>query len=170
MSTKDDFKFQVCIAFILSPDIEGTVSNDPKDYGKLTKFGISEVYFPEVRDPNFTIERAKEIYRSEFWEPSHCEEMPIGYALLFFDARINQTEQSVKLLQRAVGVPDDGKLGPQTLQGIKEAGMSGMIDLAARRMKAYADHKDWVYFGLGWSRRLMRCFKLALELQEKEPK
>lgn len=144
---------------------EGGISNDPGDPGKLTKYGISEVYYPQVADPNFGPADAAAIRKKDFWDFCHCDELPSGFALMLYDARINQTFGSIRLLQQAVGaVPVDGIMGPATIAKVQGAGRAELIEFAARRMNAYGLNPGFMRDGLGWSRRLMECLALALSL------
>lgn len=154
--------FEEADAFVAP--IEGGVSNDPHDAGKLTKYGISEVYYPQVRDPDFSPADAAAIRKKDFWDFCHCDELPSGFALMLYDARMNQTFGSIRLLQQALGITADGIIGPVTIAKINAAGRLELIEFAARRMNAYALNPAFVHEGLGWSRRLMACQALALTL------
>lgn len=158
--------FDEAVRFVL--DIEQVVSNDPEDSGKLTKWGISEISYPEVRDPVFSRTRATQIYRQDFWDRCHCDLFPPGFALMLFDSKVNQTQQAVRLAQSALQVPMDGIIGPVTIEAANRIGSPAIQEFAARRMVAYAQHPGFRHFGLGWSRRLMQCFELALELENGE--
>lgn len=144
---------------------EGGISNDPFDPGKLTKYGISEVYYPQVRDPNFSPADAKAIRKKDFWDFCHCDELPGGLALMLYDARINQTKNSIIMLQQALGgLTVDGKLGTLTLAKAKAAtGPEVLNEFFARRMQAYGLNPLFTRDGLGWSRRLGLCYALALK-------
>lgn len=157
--------FAVAVQFILRPDIEGTFSDDPHDDGGVTKWGISSKYHPEAAKDTFTRAKAIDIYFEEFWKKFRCDDLPPVLGVVFFDCTVNQTGQSVKLLQRALDVKADGVIGPVTLKAAesKDAGVV-VRELVARRAVAYAEHANFKTFGLGWMRRLSACHEMALEL------
>lgn len=47
---------------------DGGYTNDPRDPGGETKWGISKRYHPNEDIKNLTLERALEIYRKEYWD------------------------------------------------------------------------------------------------------
>jgi lysozyme family protein len=153
-------KFEQAVEEVV--DVEGTVSNDPNDPGKLTKWGISEVWYPEVRNPLFSRSRAIEIYRADFWLRFHCDQMPDGVDLIVFDAAVNQTQQCARMLQRAVNAKADGEIGPETLKAVNALPASATIrEFGARRAIAYSSNPLVSRDGLGWFRRLMKMVALA---------
>lgn len=154
--------FQQAVEFVLGE--EGGLSDNPSDAGKLTKWGISSVFYPQVESSAFTRDAALAIYKSDFWDRFRCAELPAGLGLVFFDCAVNQTGQAVRLLQRALNVKADGVLGPVTLAAAGKADVKSLIaELVARRSVAYAEHPDVKTFGLGWYRRLAACHASALE-------
>lgn len=135
---------------------EGGLSDHPKDRGGLTKFGISQRAYPDEDIVNLTVERAKELYLRDYWLPVGCEAVPDGIKFDLFDMAVNSGKLAAILnLQRACGVPVDGKLGPLTLKAIE--GMDP-IRLAARfngyRLAYMATLRSWPSFGRGWAARI----------------
>lgn len=92
---------------------EGGYVNDPKDPGGETKYGISKRAFPSLDIKNLTIDKAKEIYKINYWEPVKGE--LINHQILatnIFDFAVNAgVVVSVKTIQKLVNVSIDGKLG-----------------------------------------------------------
>lgn len=158
---------------------EGGYVDHPLDPGGATNFGITRrtlerflgrrVSKAEVKA--LTLEDAREIYEQLYWAPLLCDAMPAGVDLAVFDCGVNQGIGRAKvLLQKAVGVPADGVIGPQTLAALAAADPRDLLnEFMARRMRAYGRlSRLFSVFGLGWSRRLMATHKAALELI-KEP-
>lgn len=154
--------FDKAVEFVLSH--EGGYSNDAHDSGGETKFGISKAAYPGEDIPNLTRERAKELYHRDYWLKCRCGEFPNGFDLLLFDAAVNQgPRKAVMLLQKSLGIHDDGIVGPVTLQVARESGREDIFAFAARRMMQYGLHPQFFRYGLGWSRRLMSALALATE-------
>jgi lysozyme family protein len=125
--------YEVSPGFKLTPDVEkGLIdttanrkacgyTNDPKDKGGETKFGIAKVPNPTVDVTNLTWEQAKEIYYKSYWLAGHCDGMPGRVAALHFDGCINNgVGRAAKFLQKAVGVTPDGAIGKDTLTALSK--------------------------------------------------
>jgi lysozyme family protein len=80
---------------------------------------------------------------------------------MVFDFGVNAGPRtSVKLLQRAAGVVDDGSVGPRTLAAVKAA--SGLIDaLVEARLAHYRSLANFAAFGNGWTSRTRQVADLA---------
>ena len=80
---------------------EGGYSNDPKDPGGETKFGISKKSHPDLNIKNLTFDQASEIYRKEYWGPAGCDKLKWPVNLIGFDTAVNMgVERSKKILTR----------------------------------------------------------------------
>jgi len=87
---------------------------------KGTKFGISAAAYPGEDIERLTIERARQIYRRDYWGPAGADAVPPEVKLDLFDVAVNSgVRAAVKLLQRAAGETPDGILGPRTLQAVQ---------------------------------------------------
>lgn len=120
---------------------EGAYVNDPDDSGGETNWGISRHSYPNEDIKNLTWERAKEIYRRDWWDAygyAGFEDQKVAEKV--FDLSVNMgATQAHKLLQRALratgdAVKDDGKLGPATL-GASNRAVPAVL-LAALRSEA----------------------------------
>jgi hypothetical protein len=162
--------YDKCLAVVL--DKEGGYSNDPQDSGGPTQMGITLATLAEWRDvppASLTAEdvrmlsrrEAAEIYRARYWLPMRCQDLPAGIDLMVFDFGVNAGPRaSVKLLQRAAGVIDDGSVGPHTLAAVKAA--TGLIDtLAESRLAYYRGLSNFAAFGTGWTNRTHQVATLA---------
>jgi len=75
---------------------------------------------------------------------------------LVFDAAVNSgIGQSIRFLQRAVGVADDGAIGPITLSAIKRLDAESLCArFLGHRLEFMTKLSTFDVFGKGWSRRL----------------
>ncbi len=76
-------------AFRLTIGVEGGYSNDPRDPGGETNYGIAKRYHPREDIKNMTLARAKEIYLKEYWLPAGCDEAPYPMDVSLFDSQVN---------------------------------------------------------------------------------
>jgi lysozyme family protein len=154
--------FETAVDFIL--DVESGLVDDPSDPGGLTKFGISQRAYPNLNIRDLTIDGAKAIYRQDYWNLCSCDKLPAGVALVVFDAAVNQgVGSSIRMLQPALNVPEDGVVGAATLSAVRaKAAPSIIAEMIARRSVAYALSTLVSRDGLGWFRRLAKVHQLAL--------
>ena len=162
--------FPDCIAHVLAA--EGGLVNDPKDPGGVTKFGISQRSYPALDIRALSLDDAKAIYQRDYWDKLQGEALPAGLDLLLLDHAVNAgPARSVRLLQRLVGVPEDGLMGPVTLAGVAIADPQDLIARYSElRLDYYRDLPTWRHFGAGWSRRVHRARRAALAMaRAREP-
>lgn len=102
---------------------EGEVyENNANDPGGPTKFGIDQRSHPRVNIRRLTKEQAKNIYAADYWNAIAGDQLPQPLCYAVMDCAVNcGRTQAVKWLQRALGVSDDGRLGPVTLAAAKKA-------------------------------------------------
>ena len=162
-------RFAECVAFVL--EREGGLVDDPEDPGGITNHGISlrflkgvVPYATAVTVEDLTEEIAAELYKDHFWGPCYCYTLPKGLDLAVFDCAVNQGPRTARrLLQRALGVSDDGYIGPFTIAAIHACDRDEvLLDFLARRAKRYADHPKVQRYGRGWYRRLFEVQRVAL--------
>ncbi len=160
--------FHRCIELILAE--EGGLANHHADPGGLTQYGISQRSYPTLDIAGLTLDDAKALYRRDYWQPIHGDQLPPGLDLLLLDCAINQGPvTAIKLLQRALKIRDDGLIGPQTLSAA-EAAMPDVLDsFTAERALRYANNANIATFGRGWYRRLFRMNRLAWTMLETAP-
>jgi lysozyme family protein len=141
--------------------VEGSYVNDKNDPGGETYYGISQRAYPEENIADMTMERAKFLYKRDYWDKVHGDQLPSGLNHLVFDCAVNQgVTNAIKLLQKSLGVAQDGICGKDTLSAAqkrysKELCAIFMADRALRYMgTAQADH-----FLRGWLKRLFVVMK-----------
>lgn len=132
MSFEDAFKFVI--------GEEGGYVNNASDPGGETKYGISKRAYPNEDIANLTIERAKQIYRSDYWDALALDGRPYGAALCVFDCGCNEGLSRAKYLQSYVG-PNSPDF---------------VVMFQAERGLHYASLPIFAKFGRGWIRRLLR--------------
>lgn len=135
---------------------EGGYVNHPADPGGETKFGITKRTYPGEDIKGMTLDRAKAIYRRDFWGPAGCDSVPDGVRFDLFDAAVNSgVKTAVKLLQRAAGIDADGVIGPRTMQAISSTpGPRLVARFNGHRLAMMTDLSTWASFGKGWARRV----------------
>ncbi len=93
--------------------------NHPLDPGGETKFGVAKNSNRDVNITTLDLAGAKKIFFDKYWTSTKSDKMPTLLNALFFDmAVISGQGAASKVLQRALGVVDDGAIGPQTLKSL----------------------------------------------------
>lgn len=148
-------------AFALVIGEEGGYVNNPADPGGETKFGISKKRYPALDIKNLTLDTARSIYLADYWMPAHCDDLPWPLDAYVFDAAVNQGEgAAIILLQKSLGVAQDGIFGSQTRKALANVKVPELAaKYAADRALRYTGTKNFDVFGRGWLKRL---FDLAL--------
>lgn len=142
---------------------EGGYVNHPSDPGGETKFGISRRAYPSEDIAGMTLDRAKLIYRRDYWGPAGCDAVPEAVRFDLFDMAVNAgVKTAIKAMQRAVGETDDGIIGPRTLQAISSMPAPRLIArFNGERLERLAGDVNWPAFGRGWARRIAANLKEA---------
>lgn len=135
---------------------EGGYVNNPRDPGGETKFGISKRGYPSLDIKGLTLAEAKAIYKRDYWNRAHCDELPNGVAFDVFDGAVNSGPgQAIRWLQRAAGVADDGMVGPLTLAAVKRMEPEALqARYNGQRLDFMTRLSTWESFGRGWARRI----------------
>lgn len=167
-------RFPVYIERVLKH--EGGYVNHPRDPGGATNFGITQRTLDRVRSryPKLglpknvrylTREQAKECYRLEYWNPIRGDKLPPAFAFQMLDAYVNHSPDTVvRWAQRAVGVADDGIIGPITMGAIERADPTDLVlDFLSQRLTYYTNLSTWDAFGRGWTRRIAGNLRYATE-------
>lgn len=87
--------FNVCLQKVLAD--EGGYTNDPSDNGGATNFGITlkdyRLYINKNGTPkdvkNMTVDQAKVIYKTKYWDALNCDKLPAGVDYTVFDYGVN---------------------------------------------------------------------------------
>jgi lysozyme family protein len=157
------------IQFVL--DYEGGYTLDPDDPGGATKFGISQKSYPDLNILDLTLDEAKQIYRRDFWQACHCDDLPRPLAIAVFDCAVNQgVGRATRILQKSLGVLDDGNIGPITIEFFKKATKYTAMRFMARRLIAYhhtmRDNPKLEIYALNWCYRVIKLSELIFQEDE----
>lgn len=157
---------------------EGGNDDDPADHGGRTSRGITQrEYDAWRREQNLAVRdvwkadqsEIETIYHDEYWAPN-CDLLPVGADYLLFNMNVNAGPgRGAKILQQALGVSADGRIGPITREAIRNANPATLI-------QRYSDVSRAFYLGLhqprftqGWLNRVAFVKATALAMV-KSPK
>ena len=151
---------------------EGGYVNDQRDPGGETNWGVTKRtaqangYTGNMK--TMTRQQAYEIYRRAFWLRYNCEQMPDAVAYQFFDAAVNHGfGNASRMLQRAVGVLDDGIIGKYSLEAINHNPISDtLMVLNGERLNFYTRLKNFDRFGKGWVNRVAQNLRYGAQDNE----
>ena len=149
--------FDVAFAVLLKH--EGGYIHHPLDPGAATNMGITEAVARRVgykgAMQDLPVDLAKRIYLEEYWNAVRADELPPLVRYAVFDAAVNSgPAQAIKWLQRALGVADDGMLGPRTLAAANAANPDALrARLIGQRLRFLTNLNTFGAFGRGWTRR-----------------
>lgn len=148
---------------------EGGFQKDPNDRGnwtsgkvgvgtlKGTKFGISAMTYPGEDIENLTLDRAKELYRRDFWGKAGCDIVPEVLRFDLFDTAVNSgQDRAIKFLQAAAGATADGSIGSATMLAITHMDPERLFArFNGWRLDFLNDNPDqWARYGRGWAQRI----------------
>lgn len=169
--------FEACLRQVLRH--EGGWSDHPDDPGGATMKGVTLATYRQFkgREASKVELRAisdaelRAIYRRGYWDRVRGDDLPAGLDLVAFDGAVNSgPAQGAKWLQRALGVADDGVVGPVTLAAARAADRPAAIrDACARRMAFLRGLAAFAVFGRGWTRRVDEIRDEALRMTAAVP-
>lgn len=150
-------------------EAEGLYSNRRNDRGGPTKYGITQAALSAYRRQNATVEDVQNLTKEEAASIYSQRYVPkflfITDSDLFrfvVNAAVNHgPTRAAKMLQAAVGVKEDGLIGPITREAVLNADLHTMYrKLVAARANFYGDilqrdHSQWE-FAAGWFHRLAK--------------
>lgn len=138
---------------------EGAYSNNPKDPGGETMWGVTVAvarangYTGVMRDLPQSL--ARDLYRARYWNAIRADELPDNVRFDAFDAAVNSgVRTSIMWLQASAGVAADGALGPKTLAAVNAAGPVAAARFNGARLDAMTNMSGWPEFSRGWARRV----------------
>ncbi|MEX4263670.1 hypothetical protein MY668_04560 [Haemophilus influenzae] len=151
---------------------EGGYVNDPRDPGSETNWGVTKRtaqangYTGNMK--TMMRQQAYEIYYRAFWLRYNCEQMPDAVAYQFFDAAVNHGfGNASRMLQRAVGVLDDGIIGKYSLEAINRNPISDtLMVLNGERLNFYIRLKNFDRYGKGWVNRVAQNLRYGAQDNE----
>lgn len=148
---------------------EGGYVNHPSDPGGETNWGITKrVALENGYSDNMrylTRDQAKNIYRTAYWNRARADQYDGAIGFQLFDAAVNHgIGNASRFLQRAVGVADDGVIGPMTIKAVNSMSVTDVLArFNAERLDFYTKLSTWPTFGKGWARRIVGNLRFAAE-------
>ena len=153
---------------------EGGFVNNPKDPGGMTNLGVTKTVWEgwtghdatETTMRNLSTSDVTPLYRKKYWDAVQGDSLPSGLDYCVFDTAVNSgAGRSIKLLQRSIGVAEDGAIGPNTLAAILVADVGQLIDkYCAARQDFLQSLATFDTFGKGWTRRVSEVNLTAKEM------
>lgn len=174
-----DETLDLAVQWLLRPDVEGGFSDNPEDHGGPTGAGGVSLRAVRLRDhdhdgrldfdlnrdgvvdaADMRLVKAEDVRRlaeEDYWSLANCAAFPPRLAVALLDtAWLCGPRGAVAILQRALGLKEDGVAGPITVSAAqRKAGA-----LAAFLTRRYEFHQHSAQVGAfpGW---LTRPFALA---------
>lgn len=140
---------------------EGGYVDHKSDPGGETKFGISKRSYPQEDIKGMTLDRAKAIYKRDYWDKAKCSRLPNGVDFDVFDTAVNSgVGRAAIFLQRAAGVVADGVIGQKTIEAVNsipDAVIQARFN--GERLDFMATLSTWPIFGRGWASRVAANLK-----------
>ena len=164
--------FSKCLDMLLHH--EGGFVNHPDDPGGMTNLGVTKAVYEKYIKRHATEDEMRAltkidvspIYRSNYWDRGHCDDLPSGVDWSVFDWGVNSgMGRAAKALQRVVGATADGAIGPMTVKATHAMKPHDVIvKMHAVRQEFYESLSTFKTFGRGWSRRNDETLEAALEM------
>jgi len=151
---------------------EGGFVNHPQDPGGMTNCGvtcktwaeycnksIAQISEAEMRSLN--AEKVSQLYKENYWDVCKCDDLPAGIDYMVFDFGVNAgCARSKKILQRSLGVAEDGVIGANTLKALNSININSAINaFSLEKEKFYRSLKNFPAFGKGWLNRITEVKK-----------
>lgn len=163
--------FEASLRLVL--ESEGGNDDDPHDHGGRTSRGITQreysAWLKENHCSDGDVWKASDadvasIYREEYWEP-YCVVWPIGVDYILFDMNVNAGPyRSATLMQRALNVREDGRIGAHTRSALWAADPATFIHKFTEVKKIWYRGLNQPRFTKGWLNRASEVEKNALEM------
>lgn len=164
--------FQRSLSLVLK--WEGGFVNHPKDPGGATNKGITLATFRRYVKRNGTVDDLKRItdaqvstvYRKQYWDAVKGDDLPSGVDYAVFDFAVHSgPARAAKYLQAAVGVDQDGKIGPVTIAAARGMNAVDLVAaICAKRMAFLKRLNTWPTFGKGWTNRVNDVVREAAKM------
>jgi lysozyme family protein len=158
-------------AFVLKR--EGGFVDNPADPGGATNYGVTQGEYDTVRLSHslpprsvrfISVAEVQDIFEQNYWAAAHCPLVASlagsGLALVLFDCAVNSGPQrAVTLMQDALGLPADGKIGPASIEALRRVERTFAVrSFLSRRQDFYCSIVDRRpasgEFLAGWLKRL----------------
>lgn len=154
--------------FVNHPRDPGGATNRGVTLGTMRKLGIDKDGDgdSDIVDLRLLTEAdATSVFKRFYGDPVQADLLPPGldYAMTDFAVHSGPT-RAAQHLQRILGVPDDGHIGPKTLAAVAKRDTAELINaLCDSRLRFLRGLKTWKNFGEGWANRVSDVRALALD-------
>lgn len=131
---------------------------------KGTKYGIAANSYPNEDIKNLTLDRAKQLYKRDYWDKAKCDQLPNGLRFHVFDVSVNSgVSRGVKTLQQAIGTKPDGLIGNITLNAVRSQNEHEvLLKFYGFRIAFYTSLNDFPTWARGWMNRVSNNLKIGL--------
>lgn len=154
---------------------EGGLSDNRSDKGGKTMKGVTQNTYDAWRNQNLqrpqdvaliSDQEVATIYKDYYWKPAKCDLLLFPVAACVFDVAVNSgVSTATKLMQRVLGLQEDGRPGPLTQDRYNRIPATRILELVAQyteaRVKYYTSvckrNNSQLAFIDGW---IMRAIKL----------
>ena len=153
---------------------EGGFVNHPADPGGMTNLGVTQKVWEEWVNHSVGEQEMRALtpaivapmYKQKYWDKIHGDDLPSGVDLAVFDCCVNSGPgRAAKMLQKVLGVTQDGAIGAQTLLKATTVDSSKLVaDYNAERLAFLQALPTWDTFGKGWGRRVAEVTDQATRL------
>jgi lysozyme family protein len=153
---------------------EGGYTNHPSDPGGRTNLGVTQRVWEnyvghkvdETEMRSLTKELVAPLYRKEYWDAVHGDQLPSGADYLAFDFSVNAGAfRSIKTIQRALNITADGIIGPVTVKAIQDTNAEEFINnFTDAKENFYKGLANFQTFGRGWFNRVAKSKRIAEEM------
>lgn len=165
--------FSSCLAAVLVH--EGGYVNDSRDPGGATNQGVTQAVYDSWRHSQalplqsvrfIQTRETAAIYRLLYWARCRCDDLPAGVDYATFDFSVNSgVNRAARYLQRAVGVPEDGQIGPATIAAANAKPACATIGaINSARLAFLGQLPTFPRFGAGWTTRVGEVGQQATEM------
>lgn len=154
-------------------ELEGGKSNLSYDKGGKTNLGITQYTYNNWNKKHnkplkdvykITRQEADQIYKEEYWNIIKGDQLPPNVAhIMLSQALLDGPQDSIRLVQKLLGLKVDGIMGSDTINKIKRLTVNGDIKLATaianKQIYRLKTDEDADKFGKGWNSRVRKVMK-----------
>jgi lysozyme family protein len=114
---------------------------------------------PTAKDMrNLTKDTARDIYKNNYWDKFSMDSLPEDLQPIVFNAIVNSQGHAVKVMQKLLGVEEDGVIGPKTREAMKSATFT-KEQFKDNLLEKYKTFATWAEHGKGWTNRFTELAK-----------
>jgi lysozyme family protein len=167
--------FEACLAFVWQSNNDGRADNSASSEDWLTKWGVTAETWQLARQQGIVADKdisaatqddCSNILRVMYWNSLHCSQLSAGINLMMFnDGMVCGVGYAARLLQRIIGVDQDGVVGPETIRRACSYGDKELIDaLVVADDEYYASLATASLYLNGWTRREVQAKQSAYRM------